>query len=351
MTASTLKKALIVSLIAAIIIAAIVLQFFQPDSIERTLELEGIMGTTCEIYVHAPFENPIAYSTGPEAAEKALRQTEVLMSASMQLSAMSAVNGAPAGEPIHCPAPLMDVLHAAKNAHEETGGAFDVTIAPLIEIWKLAGRADTLPDDAELLAARDASSWADFQLGLDTVTKARPTATLDLGGIAKGYGIDLAIDAMIETGADAGWVNVGGDLRFFGPNPNGPDWSISVQSPFDPDQRIGSVHIPEGAVCTSGDYERYSTIEGEQFSHIIDPRTGWPSRVSPSVTVVAPTAMQADVWATALSVLGVAGLDTLPEGVHAMIIIGDDADFEPFMSEGFEELFIPIGGISEAPAE
>ena len=357
MTRDQLKKTAIVSIACVLIVAAIVITIFAPKELSRTVKPTGIMGTTCEITVFAKARNQNACFNGPEAAADVLRSVEVLMSAKMDASMLSRINAGPGGMSFACGDHFIEVLAAARAGHRDSDGAFDVTIGPLIDLWKQAGRGDVMPSDADILAARAASSWDDFAIDGTTLTKARTTARMDLGGIAKGYAIDNAVEALLRYNPDGGFIDVGGDLKFFGQNPNGPDWSVSIRDPFG-DGFLGTVHVDDGAVCTSGDYARYVTIEGQRFSHIIDPRTGMPTRVSPSVTVLAPTAMQADVWATALSVLGPEALakdddgnTMLPDGVEAMIVIGDQGESVFHMTDGFAERFVPATSATTPAAE
>ena len=144
---------------------------------------------------------------------------------------------------------------------------------------------------------------------------------VDLGGVAKGYGIDRAVAAMREAGVAGGLVDVGGDLRVFGKPPRGDRWEVMVRSPLTKGT-IVTLKLTESAVCTSGSYFRFVKIGGRRFSHIIDPRSGQPAAGVASATVLAPDAATADGWATALSVLGQDGLELLPKQAEAMLVIG-----------------------------
>jgi len=165
---------------------------------------------------------------------------------------------------------------------------------------------------------------------------------IDLGGIAKGYGIDQAVQALKDDGVSGGLVNVGGDIRCFGRPPKGDLWEIKIKDPFKKEGIFAKLGIKSGAVCTSGNYFRFVEIGDKRFSHIIDPRTGIPAEAAASVTVMAPTAITADAWATALSVLGPSGLEIIPENksIEAMIITGTPDNPEVHMTEGFEKLLI-----------
>jgi thiamine biosynthesis lipoprotein ApbE len=111
-----------------------------------------------------------------------------------------------------------------------------------------------------------------------------------------------------------------------------------VRDPFDPDRRMDYLAVPKGAVCTSGNYARHVEIDGIRYSHIVDPRTGRPADRVPSATVIAPSATVADAWATALSVLGPAGLDKLPDGVEAMLVTGTPTHYQVHATEGYRRL-------------
>ena len=130
---------------------------------------------------------------------------------------------------------------------------------------------------------------------------------IDLGGIAKGYALDLAGAALLRTGATTGLVDIGGDVLVLGPRPGNQPWRVGVRHPLGQRENVYKVlKLTSGAVATSGNQERFSTIEGRRFSHIVDPRSGRPAEQAPSVTVIAPAGITADAWATALSVLSVA---------------------------------------------
>jgi thiamine biosynthesis lipoprotein len=244
------------------------------------------------------------------------------MSSWIDRSEISRLNAAEANQPVPLSAETLDVLRAARDAQEATGGAFDVTCRPLIELWRDAGESGRRPTDMAIARERVTSNWLGIELSEQVAIKHAATTRVDLGGIAKGYGIDRAIEAMRESGVAGGMVDVGGDLRCFGQPPAGRTWSVQVRDPF-ADGVLGEFQLEEGAVCTSGGYARFTEIEGRRYGHIIDPRTGRPADNVASVTVVAPTAQTADVWATALSVIGEPGLDMLPDDLEALLIVGD----------------------------
>ncbi|MFW5844876.1 MAG: FAD:protein FMN transferase [Planctomycetota bacterium] len=149
----------------------------------------------------------------------------------------------------------------------------------------------------------------------------------------RGYAIDQAV-AVLQAAGVNGVVDLGGDVRASGLRSDGEPWRVQIRDPFRPEVLM-EVAVSEHAVCTSGNYARFLEIDGHRFSHIIDPRSCWPADAVPSATVIAPTAMQADIGATALSVLGEEGLTLLPEGCEALLVLGSADEARQVQTPGF----------------
>ncbi|MCJ7752256.1 MAG: FAD:protein FMN transferase, partial [Armatimonadetes bacterium] len=296
---------------------------------------EGVMGTTCTLV--AVTADPAQGQKALRDAESVLRRVEGLMSTWLSDSEISRLNQAAAGEEVALSPETLLVLDTASGAALETDGAFDVTCRPVIELWREAAERGSLPSDAELENARAASSWELIELTPTGASKQAGSARVDLGGIAKGYGIDQSLDAMRAAGVLGALVDVGGDLRCFGQPPQASLWMVDVRDPFS-EGRLAELGVWGAAVCTSGDYARFVEIEGRRYSHIADPRTGRLAEAACSVTVVAQTAMEADIWATALSVLGRDGIERLPSGVEAMLVIGEADDYDMVCTPGFKDM-------------
>ena len=316
-------------------------------SFQRPVRAGQIMGTTCELRAVVPANAKDAADKALEDAEASLQQVETLLSAWQVDSDVNRINDAVKDIPVVLNSRTVEILKLSRELAEQTRGAFDVTHAPVFNLWRKAGQDKRLPALVALDRARQASGWHQFEIDPESTTKRDDGAKIDLGGIAKGYGIDVAVEAMQGTGVSGGLVNVGGDIRCFGKNTKGRKWRISIQNPFGKGrgEPLGVLQIDQGAVCTSGNYERFVIIDGKRYSHIIDPRTGWPVESAPSVTVVAPTAAAADAWATALSVLasgpaGPAALDMITKdtGIEAMIVIGTEAKHTIHKTPGFDLL-------------
>lgn len=307
--------------------------------------IDGVMSTTGSFVAAVPADQKDLAREAFRRARQAAFDVERLMSSQMEGTEISLLNQAEADQLISLSPETLEVLQTARSLHAETQGAFDVTVRPIIEVWKTAASEDRLPGEDELAAARQASNWQQLDLGPHNAVKQVPTVSVDLGGIAKGYAIDQAVRAMREAGVRGGIVEIGGDLRCFGVRHDDRNWRVDIVDPFAPDKPLLQIEVDTskaGAVCTSGNYRRGVKIANQWFSHIIDPRTGWPVEAAPSVTVVAPTAMIADGWATALSVLGPDGMSLIPQdqSIEAMLVTGTPDDHEVVMTPGFEKMVI-----------
>lgn len=301
-----------------------------------------IMGTTVSLQAVARRHEANLAERALRAAESALRDVEVRMSPRLELSELSLLNRGKVGEEVKLSPETLAVLRAAERLAKDTNGAFDVTCGPVLALWRAAARTNRLPRQAQIDSARAKCGWDKIELLEAGARRLSDSVTVDVGGIAKGYGIDKAVDAMKAEGIIGGLVNAGGDIRCFGRGPAEQPWPVPVQSPFDSSAFLCIVVAVDVSVCTSGNYERFSEIQGKRHSHIVDPGTGRPAELAPSVTVVAPTATTADAWATALSVLGRGGLKLVDalDGIEAMLVVGEPEDWRWYASNGFEKLLL-----------
>jgi thiamine biosynthesis lipoprotein len=204
---------------------------------------------------------------------------------------------------------FLAVLATARQVSELSAGAFDVSVAPLTQAWGFGpDKRRVVPAAEQIAAGRAAVGWRGLQLDTAqrTASKARGGLQVDLGGIAKGHGVDLAALALEAGGAEHYMVEVGGEVRTRGHNAQGRAWQIGIEQPDAQPQRARSVVPLSGrALATSGDYRFYFEQGGRRYSHEIDPRTAEPIRHGlASVSVVADSCMLADALATALIVMG-----------------------------------------------
>jgi len=303
------------------------------------------MGTDATLMVCAEDAQTARAIIAP--ALERVRRVERLMSVYLPDSEVSRLNAAGASHAVVLSPETLEVLAAAKRLSELTGGAFDVTYAPLRALWREAQMRDVVPLEEELRRAMLSVGHEKLVLSGNSAMFAAPGMSVDLGGIAKGYGVDAAAEALRRAGAASALVDIGGDMRLVGKAEGGRKWRIRVRDPRGAGERPIVLELADAAVATSGDYARYFTVAGRRYSHIIDPRTGWPVTDVPSATVVAPDATTADALATAISVMGaekgIELIDSMP-GVECLVMTrgggggGSAAGVRLHMSSGFSRL-------------
>ena len=223
-------------------------------------------------------------------------------------SQVAMINNAAAGEEVEVGEDVAQILSVALEIGETSDGAFDVGIAPVTGLWDFTG-VGSIPDNAEISQALENVGREKilFDKERKVVTKAVDSAKIDLGGAAKGYAGDVAIEVLEKFQIDGAVVDLGGNITVAGNNPNTKNgrWRIGMQKPYSPTGEFDEVlEVATGAVVTSGTYQRYFEKDGVRYHHIIDPHTGYPAeRDYSSVTVVAESGL-ADCLATACFVLG-----------------------------------------------
>jgi len=284
------------------------------------------------------------------AIEAGLDRITRLMSTYEPGSEVSQFNAHADTTPFALDPEVLEVLTLAREVSERSEGAFDVTVAPLVDAWGF-GATDpvgSLPDQArveELLAYVGFDRLA-VDPGAGTASKPDPRMRIDLSGIAQGYASDVVAAALTELGYTDFLVDVGGELRASGTRRSGRAWRVGIESPDAAAPVWGTVELGDEGVATSGDYRNWFEDGGVRYAHIIDPHTGRPIPVrGASVTVVHRSAAMADAWATALCVLGPEAGFELAErvGVAAAFITGGpggvEARLTPAMSRrsGLEE--------------
>ncbi|MDD5328145.1 MAG: FAD:protein FMN transferase [Phycisphaerae bacterium] len=225
-----------------------------------------------------------------------------------------------------------EVLRRSIEFSKLSGGAFDVTVGPLMELWHLAGEANTLPTDAELEQVHSRVGYGKLIMDAneESIRFAAEGMRVDLGGIAKGYAIDKAVEVMRKAGAAGGMVDIGGEIKCFGlPSAGQKNWRVGLQDPneakdgFDAGTPLLVLDLTDVTVATSGHYRRFVTIGGKRYSHIVNPGSGHSSESLSSITIICPSAIDADALATAVAVMGkekgLALIESLP-GAEAILI-------------------------------
>jgi len=222
---------------------------------------------------------------------------------------------------------------------ELTGGAFDITVFPLVELWKKAEMQNKLPPQDTLISAMNKVGYEHIRLEPDNTVKFdKKGMKIDLGAIAKGYAVDQFAKFLLDNGINDFLIDAGGDIHCKGKNIRNEPWKIGVRHPLRKGELMDVIYLEQGAVTTSGDYERVFMIDNRKYSHIIDPLTGHPTGAIISATVIAPSAEQADALSTAVLVLGKKkGLELIEsqDNVEVMVIINDKGKLQTFNSSGF----------------
>jgi len=269
----------------------------------RTLQRRfvPVMGTVAEISVVSGNERLAQGAI--DAAIDRLYQVERTMTRFSSTSDVGRTNLGAASGPVHVSAETSTVLHAAVEWAERSEGRFDPCFARAVELWDVSSRTVPPPSgDTQRFANRrlhrqlQVHRWR----GKHVVRFQEADLGIDLGGIAKGRAVDLAVQALRDWGIRDGLVNVGGDLYALGNAADGEPWLVGVRSPVDPEAVIATLPLTDGAIATSGDYEAFFEHAGRRYHHILDPRTGEPvSSGRRTVTVAADNCMDADAAATA----------------------------------------------------
>ncbi len=224
-------------------------------------------------------------------------------------------------------------------------GSFDITIYPVLQLYDFQAKNPVPPSETEInkhlqwVGMNQLKFQSEKSSGWYMVRKPHAEVGVAVGGMAKGYAVDRAIEVLRRRGAPAALVNAGGDLYCYGYK-QGKKWKVGIQHPGEQGELAEILEVTGVAVATSGNYQRYYFYEGERYHHILNPKSGQPVAASQSATVIAPTTEEADVWATVLfirgAVEGIRLLDQLSD-VHGMVI---DSIGVPHYSKGCQEFLV-----------
>ncbi|MGB5446941.1 MAG: FAD:protein FMN transferase [Psychromonas sp.] len=333
-------------------LALIGLAFFISSCAKVTPELVHLQGSTMGTYYQVKYVLDVKQQQdshfSAEAIQSEIDQRLELVNDQMSTyrpdSELSRFNKAE--KSLQVSAATRSVIEAALMIFEQSNGAFDVTIGPLVNLWGFGPdkRADKVPS-AQLIAEKQKMVGSQHLSVIgNTLYKAIPELYVDLSAIAKGYGVDVIAEYLQEIGIENYLVDIGGELRLKGKKTDNQDWSIAVERPVAGQNVQRVIDIGDNAIATSGDYRNYFEFEGVRYSHTIDPKTGKPiSHKLVSVSVIHKSCMIADGLATAITVLGPeAGLDFAKKHNLAVFLLVKEGDhfierytseFEPFLSE------------------
>lgn len=280
------------------------------------------MASRCEVTLAAPDARLAAQLARQAIAE--VRRIEAAYSRYRADSIVGRINAAAGHEAVVCDDETCQLLAYADHLYRSGGGLFDATSGVLRRAWDF--RRPRLPSAAQLEALLPLVGWPGLRREGQSVMLARAGMEIDFGGFGKEYAADRAATLLQGGGVRHGYVNLGGDMRFIGPQPDGRPWVIGIQDPRDPDGIAASIPVELGALATSGDYERYFELDGRRYCHLLDPRTGMPVTYWRSVSVLAPLAVLGGSLSTIAMLKGAEGLSFLAaSGVAYLAIDGNGA--------------------------
>ncbi len=280
------------------------------------------MGTRFEITLVSTQEVANQYLN---AAQGEIERIERLISSWDANSQTAEINRQAGIKPVKVAKELYDLIARSIEISKITQGAFDISYAALDPVWFFDGRMKAVPSESERLKSVQNIGFKDLVLNAkeQTVYLPKKGMKIGFGAIGKGYAADATKKLMKSLGVSSGIINASGDLTSWGKKPDGTDWQVGISNPENPAKVFSWFPVRDAAVATSGNYEKYVTLEGKQYSHIMDPRTGMPVSGIKSVTVFAPKAELADAFATAVFIMGIdTGIDTISQlpGMSCIIV-------------------------------
>ena len=304
------------------------------------------MGTSWSVKINAE-ALPLPRQQLKSQFDAILNRVNREMSTYLPDSELSKINAADSAGRIPVSPSLMEVLQAARGISRLTRGAFDVTAGPLVNLWGFGpGQSFTVPGGEQIDAVLRLVGYENLELdpAASTLKKAHDGVSIDLSAIAKGYGVDRIADYLDSLQIDNYLVEIGGEIRARGVNGEQVAWRIGIEQPVAGQRGVRRViRLDNTAMATSGDYRNYFEHDGNRYSHTIDPRDGRPaSHRLASVTVLHPSAMLADAWATGLLVLGPeAGYElAVKNGIAAHFVVRSDGGFKDQSTPWFEPYFV-----------
>ncbi len=298
------------------------------DAAEKYREVHAVMGTIVQVDVCYVGEDQPRLSGAYARVWERLSEIDQRMSVFRDDSDVAKINQS-YGNPAEIQEDTYHLLGEAVAYSELTRGTFDITVWPLIALWKKAEKKNQVPSQAEILSVKKSLGVRNIRLSAGSQVEVLNRETkIDLGGIAKGYAVDEAAKILRANGFESFFIDAGGDIYVGGKNCEGKSWRIGIRDPRNLSGIMEVVEVSDAAVTTSGDYEQFYEIQGQRWSHIINPVTGYPQKGVISATMIAPTAVAADALSTALCVLGpqkgISMVDSLGKEFSALVVIPDE---------------------------
>lgn len=291
-----------------------------------------VMGTMLAVAVWDQSADSAAHTL--RVVREEVERLDSLLSNYRDDSDVSRLNAAAgSGEWLRVAPETFFVINAARGYGGMSGGAFDATVGPIVDVWGFYRESGAMPTQATIDSARALVGMRGVEFREpDEMRLTRAGMRIDLGAIGKGYAVDRALAAARAAGATRAMVDLGGNIGVLGEAPGGGAWPLGLRHPRDPEVPFAVIDADSGAVATSGDYERYFMHEGVRYAHIVDPRTGWPVQGVAAVSVLAPTGIASDALSTILFVMGPergCGFLARLNGAGAVWVVAPERDDDP----------------------
>lgn len=296
-----LKKKITYALIVLAVLSILAVSLFKSRQKESVTISRAMMGTIVQVTI---MEGPEGYfDRAAETAFTEIQRLEKIFSSYKTDSDVARISNN-AGQQVRVSHETIEVLKTAVLVAGLSGGAFDPTVGALGKAWGYSGEKGVVPSKAEMAKVLPLVDYRSIKIdeAASTAGLKRKGMSLNLGGVAKGYIVNKAVEALKREGVTRGIIHAGGDMVVFQKGEKEP-FSIGIQHPRKK-QLLGKALVYNGAVATSGDYERFFEIGGKRFHHILDPRTGFPAEGTRSATIVAKDPTLADALSTAVFVMG-----------------------------------------------
>jgi thiamine biosynthesis lipoprotein len=288
------------SAVLTLLIGQVFLSYAEPAQGALTQRVEAnieAMGSTYSVVVYGDDEARLRAAV--EDASEEARRLDHLLSNYIPASEWSQVNREAANKPVRISTELFQLLAACVEYSRESDGAFDITVGPLMKVWGFYKGSGHLPHRAEVRVAMARVGYRNILLDANasTVRFAKAGVEIDPGGIGKGYAVDKMVAILKEDGVTSALVSASGSSIYgLGAPPNEPGWKIKIRDPKDASKTGAEVVLHDMSVSTSGTYEKFFFAEGKLYSHIMDPRTGYPSEGMLAVSVISPKTIDSEAW-------------------------------------------------------
>ena len=301
-----------------------------------------------DTYMTFKAQGPDAQKAVGQAMGK-VQEIEKALSAVDDASEIGSIN-ASSGQPVEVSQETWNIVRDAQALSEETDGAFDITVYPLVLAWGFTTEDYHVPDQSRIDSLLPLVGSGHVHLDQEAASvRLDPGTQIDLGGIAKGYAGRQAAAVLRQAGITSALLNMGGNVQTVGQKPDGSAWRVAIRDPYDEDAYAGYVDVVDKAVVTSGGYERYFEENGHTWHHIIDPQTGYPAENGLiSTTVVGQDGEICDALSTALFVMGPDKARAFLENHEEIGAVLITSDRKVYVSPGLEEPFTPMGSYSLA---